>query len=313
MSTRTLALILQQELERLAPRYASLCTQHPPLSAYPTLPALVTRLADPEKNRSEAAKRERSVLLAAVIAAFQPTHDRLWGAILVAAFRPMLAAKKFYGAEPEEREGIFCAALVEVVDKLDVREKPEEVHAVVWRAAKRLLVRKLRRQVAWSEVGFGDEADDTPDRTTWLPEPLLAAWLMSRGKDDWPDLDLLIRVQEWGSLRAYVESEHATLPPRERTRIYGRIHTRYRRAVAEARVMLRAGYEQPRPRSSVPPPVSQTRLRRDIAPVAVLPVGGGAHANAATEKSEPTKNSFQNKWGFGGHYGGRERRAPREE
>jgi hypothetical protein len=171
MSTRTLALILEQELDRLAPRYASVCAQHPPLSAYPALPALVSRLADPEENKSEASKQERSVLLAAVIAAFQPTHDRLWGAILVAAFRPIVATTHLYGADPEEREGIFFAALVEVVDKLDVRERPDEVHAAVWRAAKRALVRKLRRHAAWTEVGFGDDADLTPDHTSFLPEP----------------------------------------------------------------------------------------------------------------------------------------------
>jgi hypothetical protein len=262
MSTTTLALILQQELDRLAPRYASLCTQHPPLSAFPTLPALVSRLADPEKNRSEASKRERSVLLAAVIAAFQPANDRLWGAILVAAFRPMLAATHLYGADPEEREGIFFGALVEVIDKLDVRERPDEVHAAVWRAAKRVLVRKLRRQVAWSDVGFGDEADETPDRTSWLPQPLLAAWLLTRGKKDRPDIDLLIRVSEWGSLRTYVDGQHAASPPEERSRIYGRLRKRHRRVVREVHKMFRDASEPVRPSGSVPLP----RARRGCVP-----------------------------------------------
>ncbi len=284
MSSRTLALILQQELDRLAPRYASLCAQHPPLSAYPTLPALVFRLADKDRNKSEAAKRERSVLLAAVIAAFQPTHDRLWGAILVAAFRPMLADTHLYGADPEEREGIFFGALVEVVDKLDVGECPEEVHAAVWRGAKRVLVRKLRRQVAWSEVGFGDEADETPDRTSSLPEPLLALWLMGRGKEDWPDVDLLIRVYEWGSLRAYVEAHHAAALPSERLRIYKRLYRHYRRTVAEVRTRLGAAPEQPRPRASARPPESGTRLRVDLTRAAAIHIGGGACAGGGDEQ-----------------------------
>jgi hypothetical protein len=175
----------------------------------------------------------------------------------------MLATKRFYGADPEEREAIFFAALTEVVDKLDVRQTPDQLHAIVWRSAKKALVRKLRRQTAWSEVGFGDDADATPDRTSWLPEPLLTAWLLSRGAEDRPDIDLVVRVQEWGSLRAYVAAQYAALPPRERSRVYGRLKKRHRRAVAELRAALGGAPEQSR--GSVPPPESKTRLRPDLA------------------------------------------------
>jgi hypothetical protein len=263
MSRSNLARILDEELKRLAPSYVSACIDHAPLSPYPTLASLVDRLTDREKNKSHAAQRERSELLAVVIGAFQPTHDRLWGAILVAAFRPMLATKRFYGAEPEEREAIFFAALTEVVDKLDVRQSPDQVHAIVWRRAKKALVRKLERQTAWIDVGFGDDADATPDPTSWLPEPMLAAWLLSRGAEDRPDLDLVLRVHEWGSLMAYVKAEHAALSPRERSRIYERLKTRHRRAVADLRESLGGAPEQAR--GSVPPPESKTKLRLDLA------------------------------------------------
>jgi hypothetical protein len=235
MSRTNLARLLHRELERLAPRYASLSVEHAPLSTYPTLASLVDRLTDPKKNKSRTAQRERSELLSAIIGAYQPTRDRLWGAILVAAFRPMLATKRFYGADPEEREAIFLAALTEVVGKLDVRQRPDQVHAIVWRSAKKVLVRKLRRQTTWSEVGFGDDADATPDRTSSLPEPWLAAWLLSRGAKDRPDLDLIVRVEEWGSLKAYVEAEYAALPPTERSQVYGRLQRRHRRAVCQLR------------------------------------------------------------------------------
>jgi hypothetical protein len=151
---RNLARLLKKELERLAPRYASLSVEHAPLVAYPTLASLVGRLTDPKKNNSLAAQHERSELLSVVIGAYQQTHDRLWSAILVAAFRPMLATKRFYGADREEREAIFFAALTEVVGKLDVRERRDQVHAIVWRSAKKALVRKLQRQTTWSEVGL---------------------------------------------------------------------------------------------------------------------------------------------------------------
>jgi hypothetical protein len=273
MSRSNLARILDEELKRLAPSYVSACIDHAPLSPYPTLASLVDRLTDREKNKSSAAQRERSELLATVIGAYQPTHNRLWGAILVAAFHPMLATRRFYGADPEEREAIFFAALTEVVDKLDVRQRPDEVHAIVWRSAKKALVRKLRRQNAWSDVGFGDEADATPDPTSWLPEPLLAAWLLSRGAEDRPDLDLVVRVQEWGSLRAYVESEYLALPRAERSRVYGQLYRRHRRAVAELRESLGEAPEQARPRGSVPPPESKTRLRLGLAVAAEVAVG----------------------------------------
>ena len=297
MSSSNLARILKQELEHLAPRYASVHAEHAPLSAYPTLPALVSRLTDPKKNTSEASRRERSELLAAIIAAFQPTHDRLWGALLVAAFRPMLAAKQFFGADPDEQEAIFFAALVEVVDKLDVRERPDEVRTAVWRATKKILVRKLRRHVAWSLVGFGDEADETPDRTSWLPPPLLAAWLLTRGDKDRPDIDLLIRVYEWGSLRAYVEARHPDLPPAERLRVYKRIHRHYRRTVADVRAMFAAAPEPPRAHASVPPPESGKRLRFDSAPEATIRIGGDTCAEVATNKSEMSGKIFAKKSG----------------
>jgi hypothetical protein len=279
MSRSNLARILDEELGRLAPRYASVCVEHARLSAYPTLASLVDRLTDRKKNKSRAAQCERSELLAVVIGAYQATHNRLWGAILVAAFHPMLATKRLYGADPEEREAIFFAALTKVVDKLDVRQRPDEVHAIVWRSAKKALVRKLQRQTAWTDVGFGDDADATPDPTSWLPEPLLAAWLLSRGAEDRPDLDLVVRVQEWGSLRAYVESEYPALPGAERSRVYGQLYRRHRRAVAELRKSLGRGPEHARPRRSVPPPKSKTRLRVDWAKT-LPPVAVAAHEEA---------------------------------
>jgi hypothetical protein len=272
---RNLARLLETELERLAAPYASLSVEHAPLVVYPTLASLVGRLTDREKNKSRAAQHERSELLSAIIGAYQQTHDRLWSAILVAAFRPMLATKRFYGADPEEREAIFFAALTEVVSKLDVRERPDQVHAIVWLSAKKALVRKLRRLTIWSEVGFGDDADATPDRTSWLPEPWLAAWLLSRTSGlgaselacakDRPDIDLVVSVEEWGSLKAYVEAEHAALSLAERLRVYGQLQRRHRRAVAQLREALAGAPERATLRGSVPPPESETRLRPDLA------------------------------------------------
>ena len=63
MSGRNLARILGKELARLAPRYATLCQEHPPLAAHPTLASLVDRLTDPKRNQSTAAQRERSEML----------------------------------------------------------------------------------------------------------------------------------------------------------------------------------------------------------------------------------------------------------
>ena len=265
MSTTSLARLLDQELDRLAPRYAAVHVEHARLAPYPTLASLVDRLTEPKKNQSDAAQRDRSELIATIIGAFQPTHDRLWGAILVAAFRPMLRTKRLYGADPDEREAIFFAALTEVVDKLDVRKQPDQVHAIVWLSAKRILVRKLRRQNVWSEEGFGEEADETPDPTTSLPQPLLAAWLLSRGRADRPDMDLVLRVHEWGDLKAYVDAEYAALPPRERARVYRRLLKRYQRAVPQLRKTLGGELAQPRSRGTVPPPESGTRLRVGLA------------------------------------------------
>jgi hypothetical protein len=290
MSGRNLARILGKELARLAPRYATLCQEHPPLAAHPTLASLVDRLTDPKRNQSTAAQRERSEMLAAIIGAYQPAHDRLWSAILVAAFRPMLATKRFYGADPEEREAIFLAALTEVVGKLDVRDRPDRVHAIVWRRAKKALVRKLERQTTWSEVGFGarasgtgarraselvgDEADATPDATSWLPQPWLAAWLLSRasglgapdlaGAKDRPDVDLVVRVEEWGSLKAYVEAEHAALSQTDRSRVYRQLQRRHRYAVSQLREIVGGASEQAARRVSIPPPESKTRLRPEL-------------------------------------------------
>jgi len=108
---RTLARLLQHELTRYAPVYAARHAEHAALADYPTIPSLVARLTDPKKNKSRKAQHERSRMLCAIVAAYQPARDRLWSAILVAAYRPRVAGKRFYGADPEEREAIFFAAL----------------------------------------------------------------------------------------------------------------------------------------------------------------------------------------------------------
>jgi hypothetical protein len=138
------------------------------------------------------------------------------------------------------------------------------VHAIVWLSAKKALVRKLRRQTIWNEVGFGDDADATPDATSWLPEPWLAAWLLSRHAKDRPDLDLVVRVEEWGSLKAYVDAEHAALPLTARSRVYGQLQRRHRRAVAQLREALAGAPERATLRGSAPPPESKTRLCADV-------------------------------------------------
>jgi hypothetical protein len=254
MKMRNLALLVDIELARLAPRYASVHVDHPPLSAYPTLALLVDRLTNPDKNKARAARIERSKILCTIIGAYQPTRDRLWAAVLVAAFRRILRAKWLYGADPDEREAIFFAALIEVVEKVDVRDRPEHLHTIVWRRAKKALVRKLEKQQAWSDVGFGEEPEETADPASWLPQPLLAAWILSCrdrersaraldtsgrvGARNRPDIDLVIRASEWGSLKAYVEAEYASVSKAERSRVYESLKRRHRRSVVRLRELL---------------------------------------------------------------------------
>ena len=116
----------------LEPRYARARAPHALLSAYPTIASLVHRMTDPRPEQARArptgSARSCSPSSSAPSASFR-ARPALGRNPRRRVLHPMIASKRFYGADPEEREALFFAALTEVVDQVDVSERRDQMHA----------------------------------------------------------------------------------------------------------------------------------------------------------------------------------------
>jgi hypothetical protein len=153
---------LAGELDQLAPLYER--TRPEALSAYPTLPGLVGRLTrkDPQPQTGETSQAE---LVCAVLAAHQATPHRLWVAVLLRTFRPMLrhVFKKLCGSDREERLALLLTSFQEAVRRVDPHRDPVRIAMYVRQATRRGVFAALGTQRDWEQVGFGVDADETPD------------------------------------------------------------------------------------------------------------------------------------------------------
>jgi hypothetical protein len=159
LTLQTLFRGLARELELLAPVYARLRAPHAGLAAYPTLPGLLARLtSEPHDD----AKKE---LLAAIVAIRQGSPHRLWVAILLRAFRPMLRKlwKRLFGSDRQERLALLMFAFQEALREVDPTRDPVRIAMYVRQATRRRVIASLVKEVAWGEDGFGEDADTVPD------------------------------------------------------------------------------------------------------------------------------------------------------
>ncbi len=207
---------LARELELLAPAYARLHLAHSALSPYPTLSSLVARLTVGPRDD---AKKE---LLAALITIRQSAPHRLWVAILLRAFRPMLGKlwKELFGSDRQERLALLLLAFQGAILHVDPRRDPVRVAMYVRQATRRRAIVALTKELRWTDVGFGEEADEVADARA--PDP--------------PSLERLRATQELlrrGVLAAHVRRSHPSLSPTDQARVYQRLRRGLQRVFLE--------------------------------------------------------------------------------
>jgi hypothetical protein len=131
------------------------------LAGYPVLADLVACLS----ADAVAGDTARTDLVATLIATHQARPHRIWSALLLVAFRPMLMTvfKKLVGELPDERLALLLASFQEALGKVDPRHDTLRIGMYVRQATRRGVFAALRTRRAWKEVGFGVSAKWTPD------------------------------------------------------------------------------------------------------------------------------------------------------
>jgi hypothetical protein len=195
---------LAHELRLLAPVYARLHAAHPDLSPYPTLPDLLERVTT---GPHDDAKKE---LVASLIAIRQTTPHRLWVAIVLWAFRPMLARlwTDLFGSDRQERLALLILAFQEALCQIDPTHDPVRVAMYVRQATRRRVIDALKAEIEWRQVGFGEDADRLAVAESPSPDDHRRA------------VERLLRP---GALSAHVRRSHPTLSPKEQARVYHKL------------------------------------------------------------------------------------------
>jgi hypothetical protein len=216
---------LSEELDLLAPRYAA--TASAALSPYPTLPILLARLTDPSQRGCPS----HGELVCTLIAIHQSTPHRLWAAILLRTFRPMIKRtfKKLVGSDREERLALLLTSFLEVLGRVDPHRDPLRIGMYVRQATRARVFSALGVERNWEEIGFGVEADEEPD-TESQAKALAFEWLRDTAE---ADRELVGTSAEHGALWRHVLRAHPSLERCEHLRIYRQLRYRRKRLLAE--------------------------------------------------------------------------------
>jgi hypothetical protein len=208
---------LAHELDLLTVTYARFHTAHPVLTPYPTLPPLLARLTTGPRDD---AKNE---LLAALITIRQASPHRLWVAILLRAFRPMLGKlwKDLFGSDSEERLALLILSFQEALGRVDATRDPLRIGMYVRQATRRKVIEALTDEIQWGEVGFGEDAEEVASSHDPPPRERLrdARKLLGRG-----------------ALLAHVRRSHPGRSSAEHARIYGTLRRALRRVFPQPAV-----------------------------------------------------------------------------
>jgi len=209
---------LALELDLLGPAYARLHRAHPALRPYPTLAALMDRLTAGERDH---AKKE---LLAALIVIRKRTPHRLWVAILIRAFRPMLLKlwKELFGSDDQERFALLLISFQAAVGRLDPWRDPVRLGMYVRQKTRRRVIAALTRELRWNDVGFGEEADEVSE----IAEPGFPLTERLRAAQ---------RLLASGELAAHVRRSHPALSADAHARIHRSLRRGLERVLAEVR------------------------------------------------------------------------------
>jgi hypothetical protein len=240
---------LPREFALLARTYRSRRSWHPAFADYPTLGSLVEVLTRyvPET------RTERLALIRVLIVLHRESGDRLWTALLLRVFRPMLnrTREKLVGAPAEELDAALITAFLEALRIVDTNQDPVWLPKHVrWRTRK-LVFRALKAETDWEAVGFGEDHEVVPDPCTEAELFLIGVWLRDE-KADAESIEL-VRTLEHGALSALVRRRYPDLSPEDYTRVYRRLQDKRLRIISRLRRRLRLEMDH-RWGASGPPP-----------------------------------------------------------
>ncbi len=198
---------LARELALLAPTYARLRAEHPALAPYPTLPSLLARVTTGPHDDAKCA------LIASLVAIRQSSPHRLWVAILMRAFWPMLAKlwKELFGSDMQERLALLVLAFQGALEHVDPIRDPVRIGMYIRQGTRRRAIVALAKEAQWFDVGFGVDADEVADNR------------MERAAKDQGRLRAAHAMLEAGTLFAHVRSVYTDLSLEEQTRVYQKL------------------------------------------------------------------------------------------
>jgi len=241
---------LSDELSLLAPRYAAERLGHPALVPYPTIAALLDVTKARKEGKKHRVSLEGAAVLCALVDLHRRTRARLWGALLLRAFRPMIraTAKRLVGGSGDERVALLLASFLEAVLRVDPRRDSPRIAMYVRQATRRGVFRELRKERTWEDVGFGEDADLCLDPATVEPPALRGVWARGRGQKGH---EIVPVAQVRGGLWLLVRRHHGSLPADQQARIYRRLQQRRRRAAERLRDRMTPTRAVARPETAV--------------------------------------------------------------
>ena len=159
---------LPAELALLAPRYDARRLEHPALASYRSIDALFAETEPKKQGKKKVVSPEGSAILVALVDLHAKTRDRLWGALLLRAFRPMLlnVARHLRGGSRDDRDALLLMSFHEALLRVDPLKDPARIAMYVRQETRRRVFRALGGELEWQDVGFGTEA------VTWSPPAL---------------------------------------------------------------------------------------------------------------------------------------------
>jgi hypothetical protein len=237
MTVKTLFERLHSELDSLAPVYARLHLEYPVLAPHPTLHGLIERLTAEARHDRDA----RSLLICALLDAHRRAPHRLWAAILLRVFRPMLRStyKQLFGSDREERLSLLVVSFHEAIVRVDPYRDPVRIGMYVRQATRKAVFAELADELDWTKTGFGADADDQPDPRTVDEPPVAAGWLRGRGLPRGAHVDLVHTIGHRGALWAFVRGTYASMTEEQQASMYSRLRDRRRSLLAKMRGRLK--------------------------------------------------------------------------
>jgi hypothetical protein len=229
---------LSGELALVLPRYDARRLEHPVLASYGSIDALFAETEPKKLGKKTVVSPEGSAILVALVDLHARTRDRLWGVLLLRAFRPMLlnVARRLRGGSRDDRDALLLMSFHEALLRIDPLKDPARIAMYVRQETRRSVFRALGDELEWQDVGFGTEADLCADPKS-PPEPSLLGrrWRTSKAVFKGAPPGLLDTAQDRGALWSLVRKDHPELPVKEQARIYRRLQKRRHRIVGRVR------------------------------------------------------------------------------